>query len=89
MKDPSHNDGSEEGFGASSDPSRPLWLGRVVVHSLFESLCESCFEKQWRRKISACRGIRRACTVMNWQTARAFEFKLMQVGGVEIDNCIS
>lgn len=49
------------------------------MHSLFESLCQGCFEKQWRRKISACRGIRKACAVMNWQTARVFEFKLMQV----------
>lgn len=65
----------------SGVPDRPAWQGRVLLHSLFESLCRGCFEKQWRRKISACRGIRRACTVMNWQTARAFEFKLMQVSG--------
>lgn len=89
MKGPSYTDGRKDGVGASADPSRPLWLGRVVVHSMFDSLCEGCFEKQWRRKISACRGIRKACTVMNWQTARAFEFKLMQVGGVEIDGFIS
>lgn len=88
MKDPSHTGGSGDGFDTSPDSSRPSWLGRVVVHSMFESLCEGCFEKQWRRKISACRGIRRACTVMNWQTARAFEFKLMQVGGIEIDKCM-
>ena len=65
--------------GLPPPSSRPSWQGRVLVHSLFESLCQGCFEKHWRRKISACRGIRRACAVMNWQTARAFEFKLMQV----------
>lgn len=65
--------------GFSPNFSRPAWQGRVLVHSLFESLCQGCFEKHWRRKISACRGIRKACAVMNWQTARAFEFKLMQV----------
>ncbi len=78
MKNPSATEG---GADSSSSPgsSRPSWQGRVLVHSLFESLCHGCFEKQWRRKISACRGIRKACAVMNWQTARAFEFKLMQV----------
>lgn len=72
-------DASVPSPGSSSASSRPPWQGRVLVHSLFESLCQGCFEKQWRRKISACRGIRKACAVMNWQTARAFEFKLMQV----------
>lgn len=70
---------AEGGDASSSSPARPSWQGRVLVHSLFESLCQCCFEKQWRRKISACRGIRKACAVMNWQTARVFEFKLMQV----------
>lgn len=71
----------EQGTPVSSSPpsSRPSWQGRVLVHSLFESLCRGCFEKKWRRKISACRGIRKTCAVMNWQTARMFEFKLMQV----------
>lgn len=82
MRDPSTPEGgdaSSSSPGSSTSAPRPVWQGRVLVHSLFESLCQGCFEKQWRRKISACRGIRKACAVMNWQTARAFEFKLMQV----------
>lgn len=82
MRDPSTSEGgdaSSSSPGSSASAPRPVWQGRVLVHSLFESLCQGCFEKQWRRKISACRGIRKACAVMNWQTARAFEFKLMQV----------